>query len=524
MRIAESEPAVRVSLVPRKQGSGMRLLPVFCAALVFTVAADLAAQVAGRQPGSGGFRRGGPGFMEQTRLVERFDKDGDKRLNAEERKAARASIWGPSRRFRRNVPPPSSPGVKVNPAEVATFPGAPLFEPKILRTFFLEFESEDWEEELEVFKKTDVDVPAKLTIDGKTYPDVGVHFRGMSSFMGVSKGWKRSLSLSLDFVHEGQNVGGYRNLNLLNSHGDPTFLRGFLTLWIARQYIPAPKANFARVVINGESWGVYLNAQQFDKDFVQDWFDTRKGARWKVPGTMRGGTGLVYLGDDPARYKQMYEIKTKDEPESWAALIRLCRVMNQTPLEKLEAALDPLLDIEGALKFLALENVVINSDGYWARASDYNLYQDVNGRFLIIPHDANETFAAPRGPGLGGGFGESSGIELDPLISAHDPDKPLCSRLLAVPALRTRYLKHVRDLAENWLDWNKLGPIAREFHALIAAEVAADIRKLESTEAFLDGLEGGENAQEHGKTSLKEFADMRRAYLLNHREIRTLAR
>ena len=31
-----------------------------------------------------------------------------------------------------------------------------------------------------------------------------------------------------------------------------------------------------------------------------------------------------------------------------------------------------------------------NSDGYWARASDYNLYLDERGRFHVIPHDVNE--------------------------------------------------------------------------------------------------------------------------------------
>jgi hypothetical protein len=280
------------------------------------------------------------------------------------------------------------------------------------------------------------------------------------------------------------------------------------------------------VVINGESWGIYVNAQQFNKDFIRDWFETTKGARWKVPGSPRGRGGLDYLGEDPARYKHIYEIKTKDEPESWAALIRLCRTLNETPPEKLEEALRPLLHIEGALKFLALENALINSDGYWARTSDYNLFQDTNGRFHLIPHDANETFSIPRGPGLRGGSGgpAGDGIKLDPLIAADDPDKPLCSKLLAVPALRTRYLQYVRDIAETWLDWNKLGPVAREFHELIAADVTADTRKLESTEAFNNGLEGGAGVPNRGRLSLKDFADQRRAYLLNHEEIKKLPR
>ena len=64
-----------------------------------------------------------------------------------------------------------------------------------------------------------------------------------------------------------------------------------------------------------------------------------------------------------------------------------------------------MLDIDGTLKFLALEAVLVNNDGYWVRASDYSIYLDTSGKFHIIPHDANETFATGAGPGgRRGGF------------------------------------------------------------------------------------------------------------------------
>jgi hypothetical protein len=37
--------------------------------------------------------------------------------------------------------------------------------------------------------------------------------------------------------------------------------------------------------------------------------------------------------------------------------------------------------------------------------------------------------------------------------------KPLRSKLLAVPALRAKYLALVRDIADRWLDWNRIGPL-----------------------------------------------------------------
>ena len=64
--------------------------------------------------------------------------------------------------------------------------------------------------------------------------------------------------------------------------------------------------------------------------------------------------------------------------------------------------------------------------------------------------------------GAGGrrGFGGyAAGPTLDPLVGLDDVSKPLRSKLLAVPALRAKYLALVRDIADRWLDWNRIGPL-----------------------------------------------------------------
>jgi hypothetical protein len=445
---------------------------------------------------------------------------------------------------------PVTKGRALRPGDVKTYPAADIYDPTAFRTFFLEFEDADWETQMTAFKNTDVELIAKVTVDGKVYPDVGVHFRGMSSFMMVGEGRKKSLNLSFDYVKEDQRIGNYRTLEFLNSHSDPSFLRTALASEISRAYIPAPKVNFVEVVINGESWGVYVNAQPFNKDFIRDAYKTTKGARWKVPGSPAGRGGLAYLGDNIEDYRKIYTLKTKEDSKVWKDLIRLCQVLNETPADQLEKALEPLLDIEGALKFLALDNALVNNDGYWIRTSDYSIYQDVGGRFHLIPHDLNETFMRPESPRGQRGRGPRTpnapeagaastpqtpaapnapaprGVELDPLVAASDAAKPLASKLLAVPALRQRYLGYVRDIATEWLDWKKLGPIAERHHAQIAEAVHADTHKLNSTEAFeksltddIAGEAGGPPGGPGGPggrstIGLKKFADERRAYLL----------
>jgi hypothetical protein len=197
-----------------------------------------------------------------------------------------------------------------------------------------------------------------------------------------------------------------------------------------------------------------------------------------------------------------------------------------------------------------VEVALVNSDGYWSRASDYSLYRDEQGRFHVVPHDINEGLIdesaarfggpgglppgfdpaqifGPGGPPAGfpplppGGFGRGGpggrggfpggfgrgGVDLDPLVGLDRADTPLRSKLLAVPALRERYLGYVRDIAEQSLDWNRLGPIVARYRALIEADVRADTKKLFSNEAFEAGLGDGESG-------LRSFVDRRRAFLL----------
>ncbi|QXD26183.1 CotH kinase family protein [Opitutia bacterium ISCC 51] len=668
----------------------------------------------GGQAGPGGARR------QTTKVLEQFDEDNNGWLNATEREAALVHLeteranGGPGGgrggfrgggRFGGGGGDQGEPetGPQMTPSDVASYPDAPLYDPFTLRSLFLEFESDDWEDELEKFHDTDVDVPASLEVDGQKLRHVGVRFRGNTSYSSIGSGRKRPLNLTLDMVYPKQEIGGYNTLNLLNSHSDPTFLRNVLYYEIARQYIPAFKANFVRLVINGESWGLYINVQQFDSNFTRDFFGTPMGARWKVPGSPLGQGGFSYLGDDIDSYRSTFELKTREDPKSWVGLMLLFDTLNNAPSELLESALAQILNVDGVLKFLALDNVFVNGDGFWTRASDYNLYQDPHGKFHIFPYDANETFSVGRGgggpggarggrgqggrgrggpggfspgtflaPGLiaqadvnndrqidrdefvgiadvwftesemdisasmtaeqfistlsqwgneggqpfqgrggfspigftgrylfrsidadgdgfvmhsdllkllgdwyaewdedqnnelavdqltegldqtlsrlrqraaggqnpggfrgvggrggpaggrgaggapGGGRPGGGGVDLDPLVLANDESKPLASKLLLVPELRARYLSYVRDIAENWLDWEKSGPRILRYQALIEEVVEEDTRKLDTTEAFYAAFDNGGVDEER---TLRGFMERRQAYLLGNEDV-----
>ncbi len=493
----------------------------------------------------------GPGSADQ-RLVQRFDTDKNGWLDAAERVAARvAAVEGRrNQRGRRGGGPggPGGPGgapgeqprvdvpdlaVVVERDTVPVFADRDLFAEDVIRTFFLTLDdpnaNQGWRAELADFYRTDVELQATLRVDGNEYRDVGVSYRGNTSFMMVPDTQRRPLGISLDLVHKDQRLHGQKTLNLLNAHTDPSLQRELTYLRICREYLPAPRANFVRVVINGEDWGVHVNVQQMNKDFLAERFGSRKGIRYKAPANFSGDAGLVDLGDDVAAYDRAYELLSEDAKDPWTPLIALCKTLAHASDEDLVARLPGMLDIDAALWFLALDNVFMDDDGYTSRGSDYMLFCDESGRFVLLPHDSNETFRwggrGPRrgggDPGAGGPPPAPSGPTRDLFQGSEDERRPLTRRLLGIPQWRAAYVAHVRTLLDTWLRWEALEPALRAHQARLDPYLRVDHHQLYGYRAFVDSLErpapdSSEAVPARGTPTLREFVDGRRRFLLQH--------
>lgn len=468
----------------------------------------------GGMPPFGGGGRGGPRPPEK--LVKQFDTDKDGKLTGAERQTALETRGGG------NITPLDPENLHesvqkdVQTSSVSAPEGSPsLYDAHTLRTLYLRFHHEDWYDQMSAFYRTDIEVPAELIVDGKVYSDVGVHFRGTSSYFTV-RSQKKSFNIAVDYGEDGQRLYGYKTLNLLNGHVDASFLREVLYNQISRDFMPAMKTNLVKLVINGENWGVYINLQQYNRDFLAEWFDTKGGVRWKI-GPGRGGA-LTYAGDDPATYQETYQLKTSNVEDPWTDLIALCKMLDETtPDAKLIENLPSLLNIDQALWQLAVSNVFMDDDGYIHKGGDYTLYQDVNGRFHLVPHDNNESLRFGRegrgGPGGGGPGGWSWGDLENGMVSpvAHEGNaaRPLIKRLLSNPEWRARYLAHVRTVMDEWLAWEVLEPIIKEYQALIDTEVQQDDKKLYGYQEFATGV----------PEDLKRFVNLRREHLNNHPEL-----
>ena len=134
-----------------------------------------------------------------------------------------------------------------------------------------------------------INIPATLIFDGETYEEVGVRFKGQTSYFntnGTNGGGpgngpggsnvdtdKKSFNIEIDWVHD-QDIDGYETLNLNNCYQDPSFLREFLFEKLSRKYLPSVQVNYVNLFINDQDWGIYPNVQQLDKNMPINGFLT----------------------------------------------------------------------------------------------------------------------------------------------------------------------------------------------------------------------------------------------------------
>lgn len=360
------------------------------------------------------------------------------------------------------------------------------------------------------------DLGALMIVNGDTLENqVGVRFKGQTSYSQTQNSQKKSFNITLDFADPGQDIEGYETLNLNNSFQDPSFLREVLYLHLSRQHTPSLKSNFVQLYINGQNWGPYPSVQALDGDFLKEWFLSNDGTRWRAlktiasppgppgPGSTGGpfGTGycsLNWLGtSDTSEYKKFYTLKKANKTNPWEDLVRTCDKLNNTPLSNLEDTIRHYLDLDRTLWYLATEIVFSDDDSYVHKGGmDYFLYwEPETGRMVPLEYDGNTAM-------------EMMNLNWSPFYNAQDIRFPLLNRLLAVPSIRQRYLAHLRTIVADGLKQSTVDSLIDNYFEMIDPLVAADTKKLYSYTAF-----------QNEKNVLKNYVQQRRNYLLANAEV-----
>jgi len=369
------------------------------------------------------------------------------------------------------------------------------------------FEQEDFWEQLKENYYSETPIVAGLKYNDVFVGNVGVRFRGNTSYIMIPQSEKKSFKIDVDFVDEDLALEGYKNLRFNNSHLDPSFMREVLYCKLASRYIPIAKANFIHLYINGEDWGLYPNVQHLDKTFLEEWFLSNDGAFFRatvdeVSGSSNWGDGtsaLNYLGMDTVLYQEYYTLKSSDIDSSWSKLVDACYALDKVGELNVENA-ENYLDIDKILWFLAVENIFTDDDSYVEKGKmDYMAYYEPEtGRLSSIEYDGNSTFQSE----------DATNTTWGPFKNVNNVNYPLLSKLLNIPAYRQRYLAHYRTILNEVFHPGVIDSLIDELDAQIADLVENDPKKLYSYDAYRESI-----------SELKDFADNRRNYLFSYLEV-----
>ncbi|MDP6129580.1 MAG: CotH kinase family protein, partial [Planctomycetota bacterium] len=165
-----------------------------------------------------------------------------------------------------------------------------LYDETTVRDLKLTFHQSNYWALLDQNRQSETCIEADLEVDGVLYTQVGVRFKGNSS-ASVWPEEKMPFKIKMDEYVADQELYGFDTINLGNAFMDPTFCREVVTYHVLREYLPAPRANFARLWINGTYWGIYNNTEQVSGEFLAEWFDDNDGNRYKCDPVTGGGPG-----------------------------------------------------------------------------------------------------------------------------------------------------------------------------------------------------------------------------------------
>ncbi len=394
-----------------------------------------------------------------------------------------------------------------------------FYDIETINTIEITFVESNWDQLLDdLYAAGDEErLTGSATINGVPFTDVGVRYKGNSSY---SPGQiKNPLNIKLDHVLEDQTLDGYGTLKLANVFKDPSFVRETLSYEIARKYMPASRANYINVYVNGTHLGLYTSVQSVDKFFLGNHFNSNENAFFKGELTQSGPPSQSdiwsYLGTDPTAYYDYYELKSDD---GWDQLINMLDILNNDPGD-----LETALNVDRHLWMLAYDILLVNLDAPVNFGHNYYLYQDDASQFNPIVWDLNESFGGFSMLLAGGTPLDVTDMQqLDPFLNESHPSYPIISQVLSNPSYRKMYVAHMKTImAENFGNaWYHTR--ALDIQTIIAADVQNDANKFYTYANFQDNIDesvgGGGGPGNQSIVGLTELMNARINFLASQAE------
>jgi spore coat protein H len=308
-------------------------------------------------------------------------------------------------------------------------------------------------------------VHAELEFGGRTYANVGLRFKGNSSYL-TGSGVKKPFKLDLNHFNKDQTVAGVSALNLNNNAMDPTFMREAMSYQFFRDAgVPASRTAWALVYLTVADLherklaGLYTIVEEIDKPFLKAHFGSAKGLLLKPENAF----SLPYLGEDFATYAKMYRPKTEATPETSKRLIEFLKLIHKADDGTFEKSIGDYLDIESFLRFVAANSLLGNMDSFLSTGHNFYIYihpKTLKAHFM--PWDLNLSFGTFDWVGT---IGDQTQLSL-----AQPYVKPnlLTERLLSIDRYAKAYRAEVARIAKSCMTPEHVGPQIKAFEEVIA--------------------------------------------------------
>ncbi len=351
-------------------------------------------------------------------------------------------------------------------------------------------------------------VPCTVSFNGSTWEHVGIRFKGNSTLRTtVSSGsWKYPLHLDFDEFEEtypnteDQRFYGFDDLSLSNGATDDSLLRDYIPAQLFAAFgIPTPRAAFYQVTLDlGEGptlLGLYTVIETPDDPFLQVAFGDVDGNLYKPQGS--GATWVSFVAES-------FEKKSNASEADWSDIETAIDALH-TPRDDAvawRAAFEEVFDVDGFLRWLAVNRLLGNWDAYGQMAQNYYLYHSLSDDLIHwIPWDNNMSLNARMQRGA---------IDIDPRTVGEQ--WPLISTLMEDPVYLHAYTTYVAEALASVFDADALQTMIHEAATLIAPFVVDENGPL-SEHSFVDSPEDLATATEQLLTAVRQNIAQAEAFL-----------
>ena len=307
--------------------------------------------------------------------------------------------------------------------------------------------------------------PVDFYFNGIQWYEVGVRYKGNSS-MSANTG-KLPFRLKFDEFEDetpqitNQRFYGFKELALSSGYNDLSLMREKSASDLFRDFgVPAVQTAFYEIYVDQgtgtfQYFGLYTMDDVVFEGFLNEYFGSNTGNCYKPDGDGATLSTYGYNLDDFEKKTNEHTTDKSDIEEFYAALQSSDR--NADPAawkEQLEA----LFDVDGFLKYLAVNNTIQNWDTYGNMTHNYYLYNDPEmGKLRWIVWDNNEAFTS--------GTGNRQSISLS--TSEVDDEWPLISYIILNPDYKAKYHEYLESFIETSFSSDRMNEIYTDQYNLL---------------------------------------------------------